>query len=246
MWRPVIERLPEYHCLALDLPEQGRSSAVKPFSMPYAARCVADLIRTSAHGGKAHVVGLSEGAQVTVALLAEAPELLSSAFVSSALLRPIPGAWMFSPAVLAFSYAAFIAPFKHWDAWIRLNMKYSAGIPEVCFPDFKREFQAMTRDGWVNLICANQAFRMPANLARATCPVLVVAGAREYAAMRQSARDLLQVLPHARGALLDMGKQATLASEHNWALSAPELFASALRAWLTGAPLPGELKPMVG
>ena len=244
MWRKVIERLPEYHCLAPDLPEQGRSGAVKPFSMALAARCVANLIRSSAHGGKAHVVGLSEGAQTTVALLAEAPELVSSAMISSALLRPIPGAWMLTPGVLAASYYTFIAPLKHWDAWVRLNMHYSAGIPNEYFADFKREFQSLTKDGWVNLMRANQSYRLPGNLARVTCPVLVAAGEHEYPAMQDSARDLLQALPNARGALIDLGKGSTLAQEHNWALTAPEAFASTVRAWPTGAPLPAQLRPL--
>jgi pimeloyl-ACP methyl ester carboxylesterase len=243
MWRSVIERLPEYHCLAPDLPEQGRSGAVQPFTMALAARCVADLIRAQAHGGKANVVGLSEGAQVTVELLANAPEVLTSAFVSSALLRPIPGAWMFSPGLLAATYYVFVAPFSNWDAWIRLNMHYSAGIPDEYFPDFKREFQTLSRDGWVNLMRANQTFRLHGTLSRVTCPVLVTAGAKEYPAMLQSARDLLQALPIARGALIDLGKQSTLAQEHNWAMNAPDAFASAVRAWLTGSPLPDSLKP---
>jgi len=241
MWRPVIERLPDYHCLAPDLPEQGRSSAIKPFSMSLAAQRVAEVIRTSAHGGKALVVGLSEGAQTTVALLAEAPELVSSAIISSALLRPIPGAWMLTPAVLAASYYMFVAPLKNWDAWVRLNMKYSAGIPDEYFPDFKREFQSLTKEGWVNLMRANQSFRLPANLARVTCPVLVVAGAKEYPAMLQSARDLLQALPAARGMLIDLGKQGSLAKEHNWALTAPEIFAATVRAWVSNQPLPEQL-----
>ncbi|HEY3342167.1 MAG TPA: alpha/beta hydrolase, partial [Anaerolineae bacterium] len=239
----VVERLPEFHCLTPDLPEQGQSGAVKPFSMTLAAQCVADLIRANAHGGKANVVGLSEGAQVTVALLASAPEILTSAFVSSALLRPIPGAWMYTPGMLAATYYTFIAPFSNWDAWIRLNMRYSAGIPDAYFPDFKREFQSLTKEGWVNLMRANQTFRLQENLSRVTCPVLVAAGAKEYPAMLQSARDLLQALPIARGALVDLGKQSSLAQEHNWAMNAPDVFAAAVRAWLTGTPLPDPLKP---
>jgi pimeloyl-ACP methyl ester carboxylesterase len=46
----------------------------RPFSMELAAQKVAELIRDHAHGSKATVVGLSEGAQITVQLLATAPE----------------------------------------------------------------------------------------------------------------------------------------------------------------------------
>jgi pimeloyl-ACP methyl ester carboxylesterase len=245
MWRPVIERLPDYHCLVPDLPEQGQSVAIKPFSMDFAAQKVAELIRSQAHGGKAHVVGLSEGAQVTVALLAAAPEVLTSAIVSSALLRPLPGGWLLSPAMLAAMYYTSVAPFKNWDAWMRLNMKYAAAVPDAYYPEFKHEFQSMTKDGWMHMMRANQTFRLPEGLARANLPVLVIAGAREYKAMLDSVRDLVRALPNARGVIIDLGSKASMAQEHNWALSAPELFADTVRAWVTGSgSLPEGLKPL--
>ncbi|MCL5999413.1 MAG: alpha/beta hydrolase, partial [Chloroflexi bacterium] len=179
MWQPVVSHLPDYHCLLPDLPEHGQSRHVQPFTMAGAAEQVAELIRAQAHGGHAHVIGLSEGAQVLVALLSSAPELVMSAIVSSALLRPLPGTGLLTPSLLAATYYSSIAPFKNWDAWIRLNMKYSAGIPEQYFTSFKQDFQALTRDAWVHLIRANQDFRLPPGLQRATAPALVLAGTRE-------------------------------------------------------------------
>ncbi|TLN13775.1 alpha/beta fold hydrolase, partial [bacterium] len=63
-WQPVIERLGEFRCLAPDMPEHGRSAAVRPFSIQDAAARMVELIRSQAPGEKVHVVGLSEGAQV--------------------------------------------------------------------------------------------------------------------------------------------------------------------------------------
>ena len=40
---------------------------------------------------RAHVVGLSEGAQVVVALLSRHPEVVDQRMISSAILRPLPG-----------------------------------------------------------------------------------------------------------------------------------------------------------
>src|SRR6516164_1902998 len=92
MWEPQVTRFSsEYHCLVPDLPEQGKSWKIGPFSMSDAAHRVGELIRIKAHGGKAHVVGLSLGAQTLVELLSRGPELVGHAIVSSALLRAIPG-----------------------------------------------------------------------------------------------------------------------------------------------------------
>ncbi len=245
MWQKQVEALSgDYHCLVPDLPEQGESVKVAPFSPALAAGRVAGLIRTQAHGGRAHVIGLSEGAQVVVAMLAAHPELLLSGMVSSAILRPLPGSWMYSRALFKGSYRLAMAPFKNNDGWIRLNMHASAGIGDEYFEQFKKSFQQTTENGFVNLMYEAMHYRLPQGLDKANLPVLVIAGKKEYRQMRQSALDLLSVLPQGRGALLSLGEGATLAQEHNWALTVPGLFSAAVRAWVEGKPLPAQLLPL--
>ncbi|MBN1370614.1 MAG: alpha/beta hydrolase [Anaerolineaceae bacterium] len=241
MWRKVAAILQgQYRCLLVDLPEQGNSTRTGPFSHELAADLTADLIREQA-GGKAHVVGLSEGAQVVVELLSRQSEVVDHAVISSAILRPIKGAGMMSsPGAARWSYRLAIAPFKNWDGWIRLNMRYSAGIPDKYFADFKRSFQQTTESGFVNILSAVN-YRMPAGLERAQAPCLVVVGDKEYREMQDSARDLLGVLPNSRGAVVSLGSKSTLASEHNWAMTAPEVFAKTVAAWIEGRSLPDEL-----
>ena len=244
MWQLVIERMTGYHCLAVDLPEHGGSAQVKPFNMELAAEKTAELIRARAHGGKAVVVGLSEGAQVTVQLLATSPEVCSRAFISSALLLPMPGAMMYSSRrLIGALFRMSVPPFCNNDAWIKLNMKYAAGIPEEFFTQFKTDFQTMTEDQFVNLMVANQSYRLPAGLEKVTVPVLVVCGRHEYKAMRQSVDRLAKRLPNGKAYLLDMGGRASLTEEHNWALTAPVAFAETLRNWLEDSPLPDLLIP---
>ena len=243
MWAPVMERLPDYHCLAPDQPEHGGSRLIAPFSIALAAEKVAELIQAQTTRGKASVVGLSEGAQVAVQLLAAHPETVDKAFISSALLRPLPGmGLMGSPAVLRWAFRLTVAAFKQWDAWIRLNMRYSAGVPAEYYPQFKADFQSFTEAEFVNLMLANQRFRLPPGLEKVAAPVLVVAGRHEHPAMQQSGRDLAAVLPHATGAWLNLGSGSTLAQEHNWPLTTPGLFAQTLRAWLEGTALPEEIE----
>lgn len=243
-WQPVIERLAEFRCLAPDLPEHGRSAAVRPFSISDTAARMADLIRAHVPAGKAHVVGLSEGGQVAVAMLANAPDVMASAVVSSALLRPLPGAWMMTPNAIRWSYRLSVPPFRNNDWWIRLNMKHAAGVPEAYFAQFKRDFQTMTEDGFTHVMLENQRFRLPRGLEKVNVPVLALAGRREYAAMRQSAADLGAVLPRAVVRLIDLNEHSTLAQQHNWCLFAPDRFAETVRAWVNQSPLPGYLRPL--
>lgn len=245
MWQPVIQRLPEFHCLTPDQPEHGGSRAVAPFSMKLAAEKTAELIAARAHGGKAVVVGLSEGAQIAVQLMADAPECVEKAVISSALLQPIPGlGWVNSLGLLRWMYRMSIPPFRNNDGWIRLNMKYSAGIPAEYFAQFKKDFQDMTEDEFVNLMLANQGFRLPAGLEKASAPALVLAGKHEYLTMQQSARELAAALPNATAGLINLGKDSSLAKEHNWALTVPQLFAATVRAWVKGHPLPDVIEKL--
>jgi pimeloyl-ACP methyl ester carboxylesterase len=245
MWQPQVERLGDYHCLVPDLPEQGRSVAAGPLTITDAADRVAQLIRTRAHGGRAHVVGLSEGAQVTVALLAAAPEIVDHAVVSSALVRPIRGARLMSPGIVRWSYRLSVAPFRNVGWWARLNMKRAAGVPDTYFPQFRETFRELTESGFTNLMVENQRFRIPPGLDRVTVPTLIVVGRREYAAMRGSALDLATAIPGSRAAQVVHDRKLSVAEEHNWNLVAPDLFTPCIRAWITDQPLPAALEPLV-
>ena len=245
MWDPVVARLQDFHCLVPDLPDHGRSMAIQPFSMELAASQAVELVRDRAQGGKAVVVGLSEGAQVGVQMLASAPEVIERALISSALLLPMPGyGWLSSPGILAWSFRLSVPPFRKNEWWMRLNMKNAAAIPEEFFPQYRDNFQRMTESQFVNVMVANQHFRMPANLAKVTVPALAIAGKREYAVMKESARQLAAALPNGQARLLDLGPGASMAREHNWAMNAPDLFAQTVRSFITGANLPEALQAM--
>src|SRR5512146_985582 len=212
MWNPVVERLQDFHCLVPDLPEHGRSRSIGPFSMELAANEAAELVREQGHGGKAGVVGLSEGAQVTVQMLSTTPEIMEGAVVSSALLLPMPGSrWLNSSGLLAWAFRLSVPPFRHNEWWMHLNMRYSAAIPEAYFPQYRDNFRIMNERQFVNLMLANQRFRLPLHLDQVTVPALVLAGKREYAVMKESARQLASTLPNGQAKLVDLGAGASMA-----------------------------------
>lgn len=239
MWQPVVDRLTEFHCLVPDLPEHSGSMQVKPFSMELAAQKAADLIREQAHGGKAVVVGLSEGAQVAVQMLATCPEVMEKTMISSALLLPMPGAKMYSsPGLISALFKMSVPPFRNSDWWIKLNMKYAAGIPDEFYAQFKANFQEMPESQFVNLMVANQTFRLPAGMENTKVPALIVCGSHEYKAMKDSAKMLGSSLSGSQVYQINLGTGSSLASEHNWAMTAPQAFADTLRNWLSGQSLP--------
>lgn len=244
MWDTQVEALNDYHCLVPDLAEQGNSVNEVPFSIQGSANQIAEIIRTKAHGGKAHIVGLSEGAQIGVALLSLAPELVDHAIISSALVRPMPGASLITPGLIRFSYRISIPPFRNNDWWIRLNMKYAAGVPEAYYPQFKQTFQETTESGFTHVMIENQRFRLPAGLEKVHSPTLVVIGFGEYAAMRRSALDIAAAIPTAQAYAVHHTGKLALGEQHNWNMATPELFNETVRCWIEDRPLPGELLPL--
>jgi pimeloyl-ACP methyl ester carboxylesterase len=246
MWQPVVDRLTDYHCLVVDLPEHGGSMHVKPFSMELAAQKAVELIRSQANGGKAVVIGLSEGAQVAVQMLATCPEVMEKVLISSALLLPMPGAKMYSSrGLISALFKMSVPPFRNSDWWIKLNMKSAAGIPDEYFPQFRADFQSMTESQFVNLMVANQTFRMPEGIENAEVPALILCGSHEYKAMKDSAQALASKLSGSQVYQVNLGKGSSLASEHNWAMTAPQAFADTVRNWLSGQLLPEVLSGLV-
>ena len=230
-WRPQVEAFQgDYHLLVPDLPEHGQSAAQAPFTINDAAARVAELIHKRAHGGHAHLVGLSLGAQTGVALLAMAGRLVDRALLSGTLVRPLPGASLAGPSLWLYM------PFKNIPALIRLNQQ-SLGVPAAYSAEFADDTRRSTRQALANVMQANMSFRVPPGLTRLKNPTLVLVGEKEPRVMRRSARELAASM---------LGGTAYMVKGmlHNWPLAAPALFNRTLRAWLTDQPLPLELVPV--
>jgi pimeloyl-ACP methyl ester carboxylesterase len=82
-WDLVVPHLPEtYQLLLPDLPGHGQSQDITPFSPELSSKLIAQLIRTHAINGKAHVIGHSLGAHVAINLASTYPEVVDAVFVS--------------------------------------------------------------------------------------------------------------------------------------------------------------------
>lgn len=227
-WEPQVRDLSrDYHLLVPSLPGHDGTTALPNLTVAAYAELVADLIRTRAHGGKAHVVGLSLGAQTLVQLLATAPELIDHAVLTGCNIRGIPLLKWIGPLVKISD------PFKGFGFMIRANMK-QADIPEIYFDDYKKDALRMTTAHLIAILTASGAFTTPAGLNRVKAPVLIAMGGHEQRLIHQSLRELLAAIPGARGVL-------SPGVGHAWNLARPELFNAMVRAFIAGQPLPEQL-----
>jgi pimeloyl-ACP methyl ester carboxylesterase len=233
MWKPQIAQLQgEYHLLVPDLPEHGQSIEVKPCTLQNAAAQVADLIRTRAHGGRAHVVGLSLGAQTTIELLSQSPEVVDRAVASGPLMRPLPG--IGTTNLMAKMYW----PFRNMKWLVKWNMQ-GLGVPAEYFEEFRKDTASLTIDGFVRMTMANGNNHVPPNLQAVTVPTLLLVGEKELKIMKESVRDLLAVMPSAQGYIVS-------GAIHNWSMQLPDLFTQTVKAWIAGKTLPGALVTLQG
>ena len=81
-WQTALRTMPEYHCLAPDLPGSGQSANITPLTLENSVEGLADLIRANVPSGRAAVVGLSIGADVSIGLFQQYPDVVEKAFLT--------------------------------------------------------------------------------------------------------------------------------------------------------------------
>jgi pimeloyl-ACP methyl ester carboxylesterase len=228
MWQPVIERLPNFHCLAPDLPEHGQNRGTARFDLDEATHQVAEMIRQRVSTRRAHLVGLSLGGAVVLNLARLEPDIAGRMFVSgtSATLSKFLGSislgslWMlryYKPEDLARKSA------KQW------------GIPDEYLPLFEEDLVHSVSPEFNRTLIENlMRQKLPARIPN---PLLVTVGSKETMPAKQAARKIVGLYPEATGRTIPgLG--------HVWALQNPDFFAEVTRAWVTEAPLPSDLQPL--
>ena len=227
MWDRQVEALQnEYHCIVPDLPGHGKSKTITPFSIEKSAEAVAAFIQKHACGGKAHIVGLSLGAQIALQLIYTAPEVVDRAMINSALVRPL-SMTKFIPAMIKITMP--LAQ-KKWFA--RLQAK-ALGIPEQYFNRYFEESKSISEDSLVQILEENGTFGLPAGLADTNIPSLILVGQKEKKILHQSAQDLITTIPNAKGYMVKK-------VGHSFNFEDPHLFNQVLHKWISDQPLPLE------
>jgi pimeloyl-ACP methyl ester carboxylesterase len=229
MWRKQVNQLQDFHCLVPDLPGHGQSYAERWNSLEDTAAQIAQIIRSRATHGRAHLVGLSLGSYVVAQLIASEAEVVDHAIMSGVTTLPLPGAGMMG--IMGY----LMAPLIKTDLMVRANAKMLR-VPPENYDEYRQNVKLMSRQGFLGASAAAGGFRMPPAYASVAVPTLVVAGAREHNLMRQSMAQLVATMPHVEARIVpNVG--------HGWNGEAPELFSRMIRAWISDAPLPDELEP---
>jgi pimeloyl-ACP methyl ester carboxylesterase len=221
MWQPQFTRLPDYYCLAPDLPEQGRSTEIGPLQLEDTALEVAALIRERVPSGRAHVVGLSLGGAVALTLLRVVPECVDYILVSGTSTR-------LGPMLSALSYASgYVYPYVPSEILLSALLKQN-GIPEAYRDQFRDDVRLTTNPTFVeHYTHALRSLELPRE---ATSPLLVVTGAHETLVAQHVARTLVRSIKGAYSLVVP-------GVGHAWNLQVPDLFTDILRAWISDDPL---------
>lgn len=222
-WEKQVECLNDYHCIIPDLPEHGKSINEGPLTIPDCTARIIRLIEEKANGGKAHVIGHSLGAKITVDLLASRPDLVISAVVASALFR--------SMKILLALHKPYI--YRMTVGIIKCTPMLKLSIKSFHFPDSfyfnncVEDFQRLTAESlYREYETLYQNLKLPDGLEKANVPTLVIAGEREFKAMKQSVKDIVRLLPQAKGGYVVKG-------DHTYPWSMYEEFNKLIYSWIT-------------
>ncbi|OBA76580.1 hypothetical protein A5641_20540 [Mycobacterium sp. 1554424.7] len=228
-WEPVVERLQQYRCLVPDLPHYGKSFEQGPFEMGRAAAAVAELIRSRADTGRAHVVGLSLGAQVGVQLLANEPKLVDRAVLCGAAINRVP----FVPLTRRLLSLPARSSTYRWMVG-RYRSAWQAKVPPAHRDEYLEDVRLITSGQLADVVMASSGFTLPEGLDQSDSPALFVTGAKELPVMRRWAAALAQQMPNG------VDRVAT-GMPHDWPTRYPDLFARTLDGWFTDGALPPEI-----
>lgn len=231
MWHEQALALPQHHSLVPDLPGFGASSSMSWTTLQGVVDSLAEIIGERAHGGQAHVVGLSLGGVLGVLLTARHPQLVRSTFVSGAAIDGVHGV----TRALGIWQLRLWSSSLYWQSVAR-----AFRLPHDSVAQFVATGTGIDRPSALRMMTQVYDGLSDADIAglsAARFPVLAIAGEREPKIVRQS---LTRVTEHIPGAAARLAPRM----HHVWSAEDPELFHRVLRHWLTRAEPSEELLPL--
>lgn len=185
MWDKQLQYFTDYHCITIDLPEQGESKNTEYFSIRKSAEDISKLIEELAKGKKIIVIGFSLGAQVLIQMLSTNPNLVHSAIINSALVRPNEFIRkMIRPSI---KITLPLVKNRHFS---KLQSK-TLYIEEGDFEKYYKESSQMSSDTLIRIVEENMSFKIPDEFDKTRSKVLVTVGEKEKGLMKKSASDIV-------------------------------------------------------
>lgn len=189
VWKNSIKYFSKYNCIAVDLPQHGKSSDMKPFSIMKSVECIAEIIRNNSNEAKAHVVGHSLGGIILINLICRNPELINHAIVASGNLRP-----SISYNILSNSLVCNIMSF--------ISHKVNKNDP-ITSDMLKRIYQEVVNNT-----------KIPQGIHGSEIPTLFIAGEKEPNFLKESNKDLNRILPNSKNILISKANHSYPWEEH--------------------------------
>lgn len=225
MWDKQIKYFTNYHCVTVDLPEQGKSNHIDQFSIRESAEKIIELIEKIANGKKVIVIGFSLGAQVAIQMLSMNPNLINNAVINSALVRP--NAFvrkMIRPSIkLTFPLIG-----NRYFSKLQSKTLY---VGEEYFETYYKESSQMKSDTLIRILKENMSFKIPNDFNKAKGKILVTVGEKEKAIMKKSTMDIVSNNSNCIGIIIpNVG--------HGISLLNPIFFNEMIENWLQESVLP--------
>lgn len=230
MWRAVVDRLrDEVHVVTVDLPGHGASAARPWVSMADTVSAVSEVVDQVAHGGVAHVVGLSLGGYVALDLAAAHPARVPSVLASGVNVLPFP-----RPRLMRVA-GHLMSPLMGTGMMLRANAR-ALGVAPDDYAGYAEAARSMARGTFVAVGGELMDYRVPPAAARSSSRVLAVAGSDEQALILGSLAPIAAAFPDGQARVVPGGG-------HAWNGQLPDLFAATVLAHLEARPLPDALVP---
>jgi pimeloyl-ACP methyl ester carboxylesterase len=230
-WDLVLPHISkQYHILVPDVPLHNYSRNIKLGNAGIdTGNLLRDLIKSSAKGGQAHVVGLSMGAHIGRRLAVQCPEAVSTCFLSGySELDWIPWKDYLAYIVYAVEYVGSKVP----KGWID-GIEYATDTET---PHDLEHFKKV----W-NLIMDSADVKDRTWEAR----TLVVAATKGgLVPTNDSIKDARTLASLAQQKNPETKAVQNKTMRHGWSRQDPKLFAEAVMCWIENKPLPSSFEPI--
>lgn len=223
MWDKQVQYFTNYHCIVPDLPGHGQNVGSTTFSINESALKIIELIEAKRKNRMVTAVGFSLGAQVLIEMLSLRPNLLDTAIINSALVRPIP----FGKS-LASSMKLLLPLIKN-RTFSKIQAK-SMYIDDINFESYYQESLLIHKDTFTSVMHENMTYTIPDHFKNARSRILVTVGEREKSMMKKSLADLVNA--HSKSTGLVIPKVG-----HGVPLAHPDYFNQLVEEWMHGRPI---------